>query len=387
MTERRRPSPASVGRADALRLLETDGCALCRAHDEAEETWLRWFGIEHHGDAGTLELLRSSLGFCPAHTRRLIALGEPPVLRQPWEFVLRAAVGRTERLITAGEAPSPARCPVCETAGRRAQAAGALLTASLETSEVSAVLRRHRGLCYPHLRHLVPDLSPARAGVAADAVHAAIAEAGITAAAGTDPDAEHRARWYPLVAEAPEPVHLPPAERLAMDLEAGSCPCCRQAGRAEDTYLTWLLEQTEPSDHDLRLCPRHLHDAAQRAAGPTRTVRVRCELLRARVAELAMAARHTGTRPRRRLRRSDRGHGLCLRHGEELARTGRAEAFLRRLLTRLRQHAWELNEDTVRQAWDLRHEPKGRETTTWRRVPTVLDGRAYLGLADSDLWP
>lgn len=56
-------------------------------------------------------LLRSSLGFCPAHTRRLIALGEPAVLRQPWEFVLRAAVGRTERLITAGEAPPAGAVP------------------------------------------------------------------------------------------------------------------------------------------------------------------------------------------------------------------------------------------------------------------------------------
>lgn len=118
MTERRRPSPTSVGRADALRLLETDGCAVCRAHDEAEETWLRWFGIEHHGDAGTLELLRSSLGFCPAHTRRLIALGEPAVLRQPWEFVLRAAVGRTERLKPgSSRPPGPIRTPSTERAG------------------------------------------------------------------------------------------------------------------------------------------------------------------------------------------------------------------------------------------------------------------------------
>ncbi|MFB9831916.1 hypothetical protein [Actinoallomurus acaciae] len=421
---------------DAGRLLGADGCALCRERDDAAETWLRWFEIEHHSDPGTLTALGSSSGFCPAHTRRLVALDKPAVLRRPWEFVLRAAIDRVERLIATGRAPALSPCPLCAGADARSRAAADTLIAMLADPHVGEVLKERHGLCHPHLRSLLSRLSPAQAAVAADVVRAELDQDAVTTVAGIDPDAVPRSRLYPLVADHHEPADRPPAQRLADDLNAGSCPCCRQIGRAENTYLTWLVAEDEPGERDLRLCPRHLHDLVQRAGEESRAARARRAAVQAQVEEVAASARPlSGQRRRRRPAHDDvtdryrravanldgdrtcrvcrsaasaadrclaliracaddrhvqaaleGGHGLCLRHGERLTGARGAERFGRRLLTRLRQSAWELNEDTLKQAWALRHEPVGREATSWRRVPTIVDGRAYLGLSEDDLW-
>lgn len=112
-------------------------------------------------------------------------------------------------------------CPACATADARSQAAGDLLAASLKIREVGQALRERHGLCYPHLRDLLPGLRPA-----ADTVCAAIEDKGPVAAAGTDPDAEHRSRLFSRVSGHLDPVELPPAGRLVAELDAGSCPCC-----------------------------------------------------------------------------------------------------------------------------------------------------------------
>ncbi len=447
MLERGRSPKAGTRRADALRLLEVDGCALCRVRDEAEETWLRWFELEYHSDGDTLSALRRSVGFCPAHTRRLIILDKPAVVRRPWDFVLRGALQRAERLIQAGVQPAPSPCPACAAVDERVRGARATIGGVLELPEVAAVLREHQGLCYPHLRGLLPELAAPRVAVAAEAVRDALAseETEFAAAAGIDRDAEYRERWFPVVAACPAPVDLPPAERLAADLASGSCPCCRRLARAEHTYMAWLLREEEPSAHDAQLCPRHLHDVGRRAGDRAPALQSRGGLLHERVDALATTARRVaGSRPTRwwsgraapgtdtpqdryqravmsvtgdhgcracrsaasaaerclalmaavsddaRVRRAlDEGHGVCLRHGERLAGIDAAAAapYLRRLRTRLRETAWEVSEDGLKQAWDLRHEPAGRERTAWRRVPAIIDGRAYLGLADSDIWP
>jgi hypothetical protein len=441
----RRVRPDNDSAIDVVRLLEVGGCALCRVRDEAEQTWLRWFEIEHHSDAATLAALGNARGFCPAHTRRLVASDKPAILRRPWEFLLRAAIECAERLIATVDVPAAAPCPLCASADARTRAAGESLAAALEEPEAGAALRERHGLCYPHLQVLLPNLSAAQAAVAADAVRAGIAEDALTTVTGIDPDAEHRSRLSALVAEHDDPIGLPPAERLTADLDAGSCPCCRQIGRAETTYLAWLVAEEDPGDHDVALCPRHLHDAVRSARTRTRLVAARCAGVKARVEELAAAAqRLAGEQPDRpwpgrgilgrprpdsltdRYRRAvgnidgdhtcracrtgalagdrclalvaacahdrlvnaalERGHGLCLRHGERLAAQELAQGAVRRLATRLRQSAWEVHEDTLKQAWDLRHEPAGSETTVWRRVPTIVDGRAYLGLSEAEVW-
>lgn len=143
-------SPRNESAIDAGHLLDADGCALCRGRDDAAETWLRWFEIEHHSDPGTLTALGNSLGFCPAHLRRLVALDKPAVLRRPWEFVLRAAIERVERLIATGKAPALSPCPLCASADARSQAAADALIAMVESPQMGEALKERHGLCYPH---------------------------------------------------------------------------------------------------------------------------------------------------------------------------------------------------------------------------------------------
>jgi len=84
------------------------------------------------------------------------------------------------------------------------------------------------------------------------------------------------------------------------------------------------------------------------------------------------------------LRVLEESHGLCLRHGAEVAAGPETAPVLIRLLSQLRQVQWELDEDAQKQAWDRRHEPKGREQAAWRRLPALLDGEAHLGTTVSD---
>jgi hypothetical protein len=80
------------------------------------------------------------------------------------------------------------------------------------------------------------------------------------------------------------------------------------------------------------------------------------------------------------------GHGPCLRHAIALAAGGAARPVLRHLATRLREVQWDLGENVRKQAWDARHEPAGTEQTVWRRVPMLLDGEVYLGVAETEVW-
>ncbi len=77
----------------------------------------------------------------------------------------------------------------------------------------------------------------------------------------------------------------------------------------------------------------------------------------------------------------EESHGLCLRHGAEVAAGPEAAPVPIRLLSQLRQVQWELDEDAQKQAWERRHEPKGREQGAWRRLPALLNGEVFLGTA------
>lgn len=455
---------STVSRLDmpeVLRLLDEPGCVLCRIRDEAGQVWLRWFVIENHSVPAALFAAQRSAGYCPAHTRRLVAEGGPQVLRMPWEFVLRTAVRRAGSL-AAAQKPEPRQtCPPCQAAAERTGPAAHDLAAALGIPGVPEAVRARHGLCYPHLREMLPTLGPASAVAVADAVAPALTGRGdpnqlLLAAAGSDPDAEHRAAVAVAAAATDtggEWLGLPAAGRLVADLAAGSCPCCRAESRAERWYLGWLAGErasghgkSGPDGSDAEVCSRHLHDVARLGEPAAWVSDAAVRSVAGRVARLAAAARKLADGQRRatpgrwpggrrgaptnlaeaygrafaevrndhrcracRAAESARrrqlallaactadarvldalrtAHGVCLRHGEQLAGMDGTGPFLRRLLTQLRQAAWELDEDAAKQAWDLRHEPDGREATAWRRIPTLLDGASYLGAAEHELWP
>lgn len=140
------PDPPGWPGADdvprVLDLMDRPGCVLCRTRAEAAGIWTRWFVIENHGVPATLLALEQSAGFCPAHTRRVLAEGGPEVLRMPWEFTVRGAIGRAGRL-AAGDDPGRGRrdqprspCPLCRVIAQREQATRDDLAGSLDDPHV-----------------------------------------------------------------------------------------------------------------------------------------------------------------------------------------------------------------------------------------------------------
>lgn len=443
-----RPGPRTDRETpEVVRLLATPGCVLCRTRDAVEDTWLRWFAIETHGDAETLSALHDSVGFCPAHTRRVVGLDNAAVVRRPWEFVLRSAIARAMALVD-GQPPRPAApCPACAVVMERVTAENRFLLERLDHAGVRQQLRDNAGLCVRHGGDAVASLEPEHVAVVADAVRAALAgDTPVEVVTGTDSDAGHRAGFVRLIANdvtTEDDLDLAPRDRLVVDLLAGTCPSCRARGRAEVRYLCWLTTHDDaraPVAQDTELCGVHLHDLVALAGVGSWAVGARRDAVRARVTRLADAAAALPARRgrlmagRRRARDDDadgsaereyavarsnlvegprcracaagdtadercrsllsvgigdarvrraleESHGLCLHHAKTLPAPV-AGPYRERLLTQLRLISWELDEDIRMQAWDTRHETRGREVTAWRRVPMLLDGMAYLGRAD-----
>lgn len=94
-----------------------------------------------------------------------------------------------------------------------------------------------------------------------------------------------------------------------------------------------------------------------------------------RAAELLLAA----LRDDLTARRYQAGHGLCVRHVLDLLADRRAVPARAVLLARLDVLAWELAEADRKQAWPLRYQPSGPETTAWLRAAALLDGSVFLG--------
>ncbi len=405
---------------DVLRMLERPGCVLCRICEEAARTWVHWFGMENHNDPALLRTLGESAGFCPAHTRRLIAATSARVLRPSLKFALGGAIGRAEQTVARHGERKPrrqkaqARCPLCRVTAEREQAAVGDLAASLERPQVAAAIRDRGALCYRHFCQLLPGLSPAQVVAAASAVADRLATlpAGTPESrfmlAGYDPDALARVPYldtHALTLEEETGGTRPsPARRLIADLADGSCPVCRAAGREQARYLLWLGQRCPergPAANDLRLCARHLYDAR---SADSRALSISAAAGREQALALAAGARnltddrscracrasldaeqrqlsllHACLLDKRVLRALEDAHGVCLRHAAEVAPDRDAGPVLSRLLTQLRQAQWELAEDAGRQAWDRRHEPRGHEQDAWRRIPALIDGEVYLG--------
>jgi hypothetical protein len=425
---RRTPWPHRHGSAtdaqrtlrDALELLRDGLCAVCRQRDDSAHRWLAYFVNESHTDEGVRLRVRSAVGFCPAHTRHLLAdTSAPWLLPQVCDDALCGGV----RLL-GGRPARQTPCPACANAhDAEERALDDLLRALGRTPVRDAV--EGGAVCLPHLAELA-----ARANTVDGTRLTAAARERLTGQdpdvawlTGLDPDAERRARLLerldPLLeSEAPQ-LRDSITARWTADAALACCPLCLAEHRAARRLSSWLAATTgtaAPAHEETGLCARHLRDLTASDGPNTPAVladyRDRWTIRLTRFGEWSQGNRASRrdavafllaaprcracdeerTAGRRQLelltaelrdavaaRAYEQAHGVCLHH--VLTWPGSPPPLVRTVLdARLALLRWELDEALRKQDWHTRHEAKGAEMAVGSRAPTLLDGRVHGGL-------
>ncbi|MFE3148104.1 hypothetical protein ACFXJ6_15740 [Streptomyces sp. NPDC059218] len=406
--------------SDALHLLNGGLCAVCRERDEFAARWLSYFVIETHTEEGTRARVEAAAGFCPAHTRRLLADASSSwLMPQVHDLALAGGV----RLLDAPDA-CRARCPCCAAGDDAVERASETLLGAFGQARVREAVRQG-AVCLPHMAALAARTSSEYGRSLADAASALLEgePCGLVRLAGTDEDAQARSRLLdridPLLQVEEQQRRRSVTSHWKADVEAGCCPLCLAGHRAVRRLLTWeaaAAEHGRPSGEEAVLCPRHLHDLAA-VGGPdvaavltangdqwnARLGRFRGILTeggrrRADAAPYLMAAprcracEEESTAVRRqaalltaqlhdpvRAGEYARTHGVCLRHALNWQGAG-AGPVHEVLVARLALLRWEIDEVLRKQSWRTRHEIEGAERRVVRHAPTLLDGRVYAGL-------
>jgi hypothetical protein len=408
--------------SDAIvRLLESPECPACRARDYADERLVFAFVTDHYSEAATLDAIAASWGPCPVHLRQILEQDQAP-------YVLRAVYAATVAQALAAPAGAIALCPLCRECQRSEYSTLRAVTSALQVPAVRESYTSHGGFCTPHARGAVVSASRDAVTCILSTLIASLearvtAAALVTALAGADRDAPRRhalRRRLPL--ERLDGPPLDTLERLQRQLAAALCPVCLAESVAQRTYLCWLIAQQRKDPDGLAaealwLCPLHLHDLLEESSTTAdwiaKLMRIHlsadlenahdsvarapllfrglqrrlepvlhercclvCDAGSARAAsERALLAATLHDAPT--ARRYETVHGLCARHGRGFPDT---TGLARRVLdARLRVLHWELEEAGRKSSWTMRHEPRGPESTAWRRAPAQLDGRVYLG--------
>ncbi|WP_406145241.1 hypothetical protein [Streptomyces sp. NBC_01012] len=408
--------------SDAARLLDDGLCPVCRRREEFATRWLSYFIIESHTEEGTRSRVRAAVGFCPAHTRRLLADASAPWL-MPQVHSLALAGGT--RLLDEPDA-RPARCPCCVAGDDAAERAlGTLLGALGHPSVREAV--RGGAVCLPHTAELAARAPQAYGRSLADAASGLLTKGrrDLVWLAGADEDAQVRAALFdridPLLREEEERRRRSVTSRWEADTEAGCCPLCRAEHRAVRRLLQWEAAASghgRPASEESLLCTRHLHDVTA-MGGPNvaSVITENCARWNARIKRFQRlldadgkrhsdAGRYLLSEPpcracleeRTAVRRQTalltaelrdpplaqeytHTHGVCLRHA--LNWQGPRPALVDEVLGgRLALLRWEIDEVLRKQDWRTRHEITGSERDVGRRAPTLLDGRVHGGSAD-----
>jgi hypothetical protein len=433
--------PSPTAQAEALRALETPGCAACHAATLSERRFASAFETELYTDPIVLRELGKSLGFCPQHCRLLLRRVEAStVLRGPYAYVISTVVKQLARGLT----PRATRpCPACASRTGAAEGASWFIMRTLDTPEVADAYRTGGGFCLPHAVKALSDARPVPARIIVDTMLERLQGSNggvqlVYCLAGDDPEVQlRRTLRVQLVSIArkldPSLPGWPVTQRLRTALALEGCPVCLEAGLMEVRYLTWLGEEGRNRPRHLvsdgvHLCASHLHDLllVDSAMGDRmgNLTRDRATWLLERFQEQVETSRHHGLPPLRTGRRSawklahgalghilecslcaaravserrtlellsaalsdrslrlgyGRSHGLCLRHLPSMASEDTTSLPHRVFSARLSVLAWELDEAGRKSSWSNRHERNGDERTAWFRAPGLLDGWVFLG--------
>jgi hypothetical protein len=433
--------PSPTAQAEALRALETPGCAACHAATLSERRFVSGFETELYTDLMVLRELGKSLGFCPEHCRLLLSRVEAStVLRGPYAYVISTVVKQLARGLT----PRATRpCPACASRTGAAEGTSWFIMRTLDTPAVADAYRTGGGFCLPHAVKILPDARPVPGRVVVDTMLEQLqgSDVGVQLLyqlAGCDPEVGVRRSLRARLESVAKKLDSclpgePVTQRLTKALRLDGCPVCLEGGLTEVRYLNWLGEEGRNRPRHLvsdgvRLCASHLHDLFQ--ADPEmadrmgRLTRDRATWLLERFQAQVETSRHHGLPALRTGRRSawqvahgalahilecslcaaramserrtlelvsaalsdrsvrfeyDRSHGLCLRHLPSMASKDTTSLPHRVFSARLRVLAWELDEAGRKSSWSNRHERNRDERTAWFRAPGLLDGWVFLG--------
>jgi hypothetical protein len=363
-------------RATLLALLADPGCPVCGTIDQATSRYLFWFVNESFQQPETFAQLRSNLGMCPRHTRDLVKMGQASVLTTVLREVLPAAA--------AGLAQPAARlgCPACGSAARAAAYQLSVMARLLEVDACPVCLTEgHSERRYLRWLAAGADGNPAdgsRGVAGSDELELCVRHlhdqdvaappVGVAAAA------RQAGRWGALLDGCQR--HLAREERLES-----------LAGRRSLARAAWARDGTLDQR---RVWTRRARSAvaafleSRRRAREAALAGLRmpwCRVCHAvaqdtrRAAELLLAA----LRDHSTARRYQVSHGLCVRHLLDLLSDARAAPAHAVLLARLDALAWELAEADRKQAWALRYQSIGPESTAWLRAAAMVDGGVFLG--------
>lgn len=296
-----------VAKREVLGVLSRQGCVFCHRERKVLKQFFFWYLHEGYGEPENLERMWRSHGFCPEHTRRLLAEGLPqttasiyaPLISEAVKDLRRAGdetrTSRAPEHLAESLAPKGS-CPACATRDRSIEYLAHSLRVTLHDPEVrEAFGRTPFVICLPHLLETAPqfeweelrflvdttirNLERAEAKLAPD--QGASEELDVTAAAlwGSDPDeAHHKRRTDPEAAKhrscssEADAAWSPTVAELRRHLTEPGCPVCRGQRRALKGYFEWLLvEVTEPAHRwrdALGLCPEHGREFVRRGDEP-----------------------------------------------------------------------------------------------------------------------
>lgn len=314
MIRRQRWNP-QFWKRDALARLKEHGCPVCMNHLKGVTRDFFWFVNETYYEVETIVDMRCSYGFCPTHTRHLLATGASSQITVVFSYLTDYVLGRLQeaqalldhskdgknsrdRCRRAAEVLRPRSvCRTCRALKWWEDHNISIVLETLPDVEVKETYEKSTGLCLPHFRKAalsvkadwdslsfltrnmrerlmtlrIPKRPPA---LLLDQVRGMDQERFLrrNPKKAEPSDASSRGKGPRVFSKSWSPTF---EEGLVLLAEPG-CPVCRCCRRGLEIYLNWLAQEMDavasPSvywDPSWNVCPTHFWEwasAHERAA-------------------------------------------------------------------------------------------------------------------------
>lgn len=100
-----RSIPDNILRGELLHLAREPGCVVCRAAHAAVDRFFAWYRIEQYHEPSIIYRMQEAHGFCPEHTRQLVATSSPHLVSTVYRDLLGAAANLVRSAARESSAP------------------------------------------------------------------------------------------------------------------------------------------------------------------------------------------------------------------------------------------------------------------------------------------